>query len=78
MPVTTIDPKILDAANGITYSKPKLLDRLKMLIGIKFVPKKLESILLMDLIPRLDNMMLGYKLPKYAGPMYKIGSVATE
>lgn len=50
-----IDPKIVDMANGITYTKPKLLDRIKGLFGIKFKPQRLESVYLMDMIPRVTN-----------------------
>lgn len=79
MKFITIDPKILDAANGITYSKPKLIDRVKMLFGIKFKPKKLESLLLMDVFPRVHNMSLYPGLPKQnCGPLCAIGSVTIK
>jgi hypothetical protein len=51
-----IDPKIVDAANGITYTNPTLIQKIMDLLRIKkFEPKRLESVCLMDLIPRTTH-----------------------
>jgi len=39
---------------------------------------KLKEITKKQCFPRVYNQILGYKLPKHGGPMYKIGSVATS
>jgi|GEM_PF-5384104 len=52
-----IDRRVLEIAKGISYSKPNLLDRIKMLFGIEFKPvEMIHCPKLKDLIPRVENM----------------------
>lgn len=65
-----IDPKILNAVRGITYTKPNIIDIIKMLFGIKFRPVEIVRPSLMSLIPRVQN--------PYPKSLYSVGSVTTQ
>ena len=53
-----IDKKILDLANGITYTRPTLFERIKIFFGWKFIPERIKRKTFFELIPKV-------KAPKF-------------
>ena len=52
-----IDKKIMEACNGISYTRPTFFERIKIFFRfMKFKPKKLKEPLLMDLIPKVGSV----------------------